>query len=307
MASAATRPVLVRVQAGLSGRVEVKLRAVDRPRRQRSCMGSILRLVLRLLCLAASLLGGLLAYDVGVQVQRDPLRGAPVWPYVSRVFAERSEVWRAVGQELAQRTAQEAQRLRLVAAHRTCLEAVPAVCRERCPARWLQRSEAGVEARAEAFAAEHGPRWAALGWAPLGEAAWGVGYAAAASGAAAVACGEASRRGACLAHAAACDAAEARCVEAEGAAAGAGAAGGHAGGVPPRARAPGGAGGLGGVPPPADWVAPPTGWPGAAAWPPAVRGAHPWRDTEWARHVTLGSSEYTVASTHGEYEAARTW
>jgi len=183
---APTRPVLVRVQAGLSGRVEVKLRA-DRPRRQRSCVGSILRLVLRLLCLAATLLGGLLTYDVGVQVQRDPLRGAPVWPYVSRVVAERSEVWRAVGQELAQRTAQEAQRLRLVAAHRTCLEAVPAVCRGRCPARWLQRSEARVEARAEAFAAEHGPRWAALGWAPLGEAAWGVGYAAAASGAAAVA------------------------------------------------------------------------------------------------------------------------
>ena len=223
-----TRPVAVRVQAGLSGRVEVKLRAVDRPRRRRSCVGSILRLALRLLCLAASLLGALLAYDVGVHVQREPPRGgAPVWPYVSRLVAQRSEVWRAVAHELAQ----EAHRRRRVAANQACREAVPAVCRERCPARWLAWSEARVEARADAFAGEHGPRWAALGWPPLGDAAWAVGYAAAAGGAAAVACGEAARRGACLAHAAACDAAEARCVEADGAGGGEGP---HAGGGGPR-------------------------------------------------------------------------
>ena len=153
-----TRPVAVRVQAGLSGRVEVKLRAIDRPRRQRSCVGSLLRLALRLLCVAAALLGALLAYDVGVHVQREPPRGgAPVWPYVSRLVAQRSEVWRAVGHELVQ----EAHRRRRVAAHRACREAVPAVCRERCPARWLEWSEARVEPRADAFAAEHGPRCAA--------------------------------------------------------------------------------------------------------------------------------------------------
>ena len=116
MPVAPPRPVLVRVQAGLSGRVEVKCRAVESAelpprRRPRSCVGSCLLFLLRLLGLGAVLLTLLLAYDVRMKVQRDPLRGGPVRAYLSRIVSDRSEVWRAVGQELAQRSAKEVERL----------------------------------------------------------------------------------------------------------------------------------------------------------------------------------------------------
>ena len=214
----------------------------------------------------------MLLADVYVDAKRRVPRGQPLTAHelsahVQRVAWERAELWSAVGK-------QRATQLGSLAATTACSQLLPRACRANCPARWLSMGTLSVAAAAEAFAAEHAEQ--------LGRAARPLGYAVAA----AQATGVAVRSGACTCHTAACRAAEAACAEPED---------GAAPFVPPSA----GAGSLGGVPPPIDWTSPPNGWR-SRTWPPAARGAHPWRDEAWRERGGLECARRDELGAPGE-------